>query len=465
MRTVLRHLRTAWMEYQDTRDGAVFAHATAARLGFDNAFTMLPKGSSWGTRKAGNLTDSKIRVRTFGKGFAGVIAQPGPGDEAVFGKWVSSPAIEGDKLVADPKATNPIDWLSVSGHGSGGDVWGNGGGSNARIALAEAFSDNLGEPRSGRLKCVMIPSCNNVYEDLAPMWLPMFNHPQPVHLLLGYDMSYTGGAIGAFVMAKFVEAIVKNRKIPLIEAWQQANEAMKSPQPWAALAAKGAEGLNVEDWIAGKLPALSNVTDLLHFNTDHAAGKTAKLVDENYHLNWVMADGTVIAMTNNSPSNATVGLFAGNKGKIRVKAKKASKKLSKGQVVYLLVYLYRPNKKFDMTDLLEPDPALLAPDAGTGQPVITFEKGRSWRDEANNVDAWKIVVPKDTETLELDFTVKASSTTTFKDDGPGGTHGRFLLHFMHDFDVWKDEDTGREHLFANADGDYYAAPHGALLRK
>lgn len=467
MRTVLRHLRTAWLEYQDTRDGAVFAHASAARLGFENAFTLLPKGTSRTTRKAGNLVDTKIRIRTFESKkttFNGLIGQPGPSDKATLEKWVSSPSIEGDQLVSDPAATNPIDWLVVSGHGSGGDVWGNGAGTDADINLAEAFNANVAEKRSGRLKCVLVPSCNNVHEDLAPAWLPMFNHPQPVYLLLGYEQSYTGGAIGARVMAKLVDAIVKNRKVPLVQAWQTANEATHSPQPWAALVAKGAEAMNVEDWIAGALPVLANVTELLHFNSEHSTGKAAKLVDENFDVSWVMADGTVVDMTNNFPSNTAVGLFAGKKGTIRIKAKQASKRFTKGQEAYLFVYLYRPTKAFDITDLLEIDASLLTAHPNTGKPVVNPEKGRSFREEAGNVDAFRLVIPADTDTLELGFTIKASATTKFKADGPGGTHGRFLLEFTHTFEMY-DDGAGRQMVLGHYEGSSYAATAGALLRK
>lgn len=466
MRTVARHLRMAWLEYQDTRDGAVFAHASVVRLGFENAFSLLPRGASRSIREATNLTGTQIRVRMF-KGktttFRGLIGQPGSADQAVLEKWVSSPAVEGDSLVSDAAASNPIDLLVVSGHGSGGDVWGDGTGDWAEINLAEAFSANVAAKRSGRLKCVIVASCNNLHEDLAPAWLPMFNHDDPIYLLLGYEQSYTGGAIGAHVMARFVDAIVKNRKAPLIDAWKKANEAVRSPQPWAALVAKGAEAMNVEDWTAGTLPVLTNVHELIHFNGAHASGRRARLVDDKFDVSWVMADGTVIDMTNNSPGNTKVGLFAGKSAKIRIVAKKASLAFRKGQEVYLLVYLYRSSKAFDITDLLEIDPSLLAPHPGTGKPVVNPERGRTLREEAGNVDALRLAIPVDTDMVELDVTVKASATKKFKDDGPGGTHGRFLLHFVFDYQIY--EDAGREVVFPHIDGDSYAATAGALLRK
>lgn len=467
MRTVLRHLRFAWLEYQDTRDGAVFAHSAVARLGFENALASLPKAKGSHTkREASNAGASKFTVKTFKSGskkFNGLIAMPAEADAALFRTWVNSPAIDSGKLSSDPAAAEPIDLLVVSGHGGGGDVWGDGSGDWALIDFAAALGDNVDAPRSGRLKCVIVPSCTNVHEYNAPLWLPLFDHDDPVHLLLGYHDSYTGGSTGAYVMAKFVQAIVDNRSVSLIDAWKSANEAVKKVQPWAALVAKGAEGLNVEDWIAGKLPALSKVQDLRHFSADDPSGKDVKLIDENYDVRWVMGDGTVIDGSNNRAGDTKVGLFAGKPGKVRIKAKKADRKFKKGQEVYLFIYLYRETKKFDISDLLTFDAELLKDHPDTNTPVVTPEKGRTTRPEANNVDALRIVVPSDTDTIELGFTVKSSATTKFTGDGPGGTHGRFFLDFAFEVDRYTDPDTGREYVYGIQHS--YPMIAGALLRK
>ena len=458
----------AWLEYQDSRDGAVFTHASTARLGFENAFASLPRAAgSRSARSASNFTDSSVVVKGFksgGKAFRGLIAQPGEVDQPMFERWINSPALDNDKLVSDPAAADPIDLLAISGHGSNGGVWGDGSRDYAELNLSSAFEAHAAEARSGRLKCLMVPSCNNVHEDMAPAWLPLFNHDQPVHVLLGYHQSYTGGAIGARVMAKFIDAIVKDRRIPLVEAWRVANEGVRVQQPWAALVAEGAEGMNLEDWVAGKLPPLSRVQKLSHFDWFHPAGERAKLIDENFEVRWVMADGTIIDRSNNIPAETHVGVFDGQPGTVRIRAKRPAATLKKGQEAYLLVYRYRASKKLHIDDLLVFDPALLKPHPDTGQPVVTPEKGKSPRDEVDNVDAFRVIVPADTMELELGFTIKAAATKNFDADGPGGTHGRFFLDFFHDF-VLHELDPGRFIVAANLGGNSFAATAGALLRK
>ena len=392
----------------------------------------------------------------------GLVGHPGEGDQPLFERWVTSPALDGDAFVADVAAPAPIDWLVVSGHGSNGGVWGDGSGDYAEINLSSAFTAHQAEARSGRLKCLMVPSCNNVHEDLAPAWLPLFNHDQPVYLVLGYHLSYAGGAIGAWVMAKFVDKLARNPSMPLVEAWQHANEAVRRTQPWAALVAKGAEGMNLEDWANGTLPTLSKVTELLHFNADHPAGKPAKLVDENYEVRWVMDDGTAIDMKNNLPGNAAVGLFDGRPGRISIRAKRASKAFRAGQEVFLFVYRYRPDKAVSVNDLLHFDADLLAPHPDMGQPVVTPVSGKAqYRDD---ILGFRIVCPADADVLELGFTVESSATKAFKPDGPGGTYGRFLLEFFHDYEFYELVDENREIIAERLDGKSYAATAGALLR-
>jgi hypothetical protein len=350
--------------------------------------------------------------------------------------------------------------LITSGHGSSGSVWGDGSGKSADLEVATAFSDNVANPRAGKLKCVLIPSCNNVHSDTGPMWLPMFNHAQPVHVLLGYESTYSGGLIGASVMAKFVQKLAKDPKAPIIAAWRAANEAVSKKQPWAALAAKGGEKLNIDDWVNDKLPSLANVTDLLHFNAAAPSGLPAKLEDDRYEVRWIMHDGTVIDLTNNSPANAKVGLFEGKTGKVRIKVLKPALKFKKGQEAWLLVYLYRDSKPLDIDKLLKFDKSLLDPHKDTSKPVVTPEKGRSGRfEDEHHVDAFRIVVPADTDVLELGFTIKSDATKSFKGDGPAGSHGRFLLDFFPP-DGWS--------MFENIvfSGDRsFSATTGALLRK
>ncbi len=470
MRTLSRSITMAWLEYQEAGDGAAFTHVCTSRLGFRNAFATLPraKGSST-TRVATNARDSKFVVRAFtdhGKRpLRGLIGIPGKADEALFTKWISNPGVSGDTLSASPSASSPVDLLVVSGHGGGGDVWGDVSGSSTEVSIPAAFLQNEQQPRSGRLKCIISPACSNVNMHAAPFWLAAFQHPQPVHLVLGYEGGYRGGAFGARALTMFAEELAKDHKVPLIQAWRTANERVRPQQPWAALAALAGEGLNLSDWISGDLPPLANVGDLLHFNSDHPDGQDVELIDENYQVSWVMDDAaqTVIHMRNNSPMNTSVGLFAGKRGKIRIRSKKPIGDLKKGQEVYIFIYKYRPDKEFNIDDLLTFDTTLLHPHPDTGVPVVNPEEGRVLRPGAPTTDALRIVVPFDTNRLELGFTVNASAPDVLKPDGPGETHGRYLLDLFHQHATMFFQ--GRNLVVQQIGGRAFPATDGALLRK
>lgn len=475
MRSVSRNLTMAWVEYQDTGDGAAFTNICTSRLGFKNAFAALPRAKGVSTaRSAANAKDSKFVVQAFSdhgkKPLRGLLAIPNAADHDVFEQWVSNPAIDGDKLVTDPAAPVQVDLLVLSGHGGGGDIWGTASGSKARVSPPHSFLLNEDRPRSGRLKCLITPACTNLNVGLAPLWLPAFKHASPLHLVLGYEDRYLGGAFGARALAKFAELIVKDRQMPLIEAWRRANERVRPAQPWAALSALAGEGLNLRDWMRNDLPPLANVEQLLHFNADHPGGEDVELEDKDFEVSWVMDDAsqTVIDMQNNQPGNTSVGLFEGKPGKIRLRAKHAAKHFKQGQVLYLHIYKYRRSKPLDINDLLSFDEELLEPHPSTGVPVVRLEVGRiDVRDQANRMapttDAVRIVVPFETDVLELGFTVSPSATKTLRSDGPAGTHGRYVLDFLHRPVLMEQE--GAEIVVPLSDGRTFAATGGALLRK
>ncbi|MEM6295282.1 MAG: hypothetical protein AAGA54_28680 [Myxococcota bacterium] len=464
----------AWVEYQDSGDGVVFTHACTSRLRFKNAFAALPRTSSSSrNRVASNAADSKFTVHTFsdhGKARrSGLLAVPHIRDNAVFERWVSNPGIADGKLVSDPGAPTQVDLLVLSGHGGGGDVWGDVSGSKARISPPHAFQINEDDTRSGRLVCLITPACTNLNLGLAPLWLSAFKHPQPLHVVLGYEDRYSGGAFGARALAKFADTIARNRKMPIIEAWRRANESIRPAQPWAAIAALAGEGLNLHDWVRGDLPPLSNVETLLHFSGDHPGGQEAPLTDPNYEVRWVMHDAarTVISMDNNVPGNEEVGLFEGKPGTIRIRAKRREKDLEQGQEIYLHIYQYRRSKLFDITDLLTFDADLLRPHPATGVPVVRLEKDRITPRERQKrkvpmFDTVRIVVPEPTDRLELRFNVNPSATKTLKPTGPAGTHGRYVLDLIHR-PVLMEED-GFEIVTPLSNGRSFAATAGALLR-
>jgi|GEM_PF-3180215 len=468
MRAIEKHLRFAWLEYEDSRDGAVFTHASTSRLGFENALSDLPRAKGSRTsRSTSNLFYTKIRLKTYGKHrkrpFRGLLAIPGDGDESTLERWVTSPAIEGDKFVSEPNAGAPIDLLVVSGHGSSGDVWGDASGERAQINLPNAFGMYIDEERSGRLKCLIVPTCNNLHEALAGSWLPLFNHEKPVYVVLGYEGSYTGGPYGAQVMANFVRELSATPTLPLIRAWQNANEAVAEKQPWGALAAKGAEKMSLQGWLDDSLPTLTRAHKLLHFNSDHPNGRPPT-ADREYEVLWIMEDGTEINERNNHSANAKIGLFDGEKGKIRIRAMKPGRTLKRGQQVYLLIYLYRGSRQMELRDLLSFAPNLREPQQSTGEAVVTIEEEKAVFNDSL-VDAVRITVPSDTDVLQLSFEVSKSATNTFKASGPRGTHGRFLLDFVYEYEFYESVNGD---LWINptseAHRNVFAANTGALLR-
>ena len=431
MRAVIRRLRTAWLEYEDDGDGVVFVHAASTQLGIRNALALLPAGPGGRrTRMASNLPDLDMRVRAYrqdGQVFRSIVAHPADTHQAELERWICSPGVDGGALVARTSASDPIDLLVISGHGSGGSVWGVLSGVGADLEIASAFADHAHEPRSGRLKCLIVPACNNLNVKLAGAWLAAFNHPKPVYLILGYESTYSGGPIGARVMARFVETLARKRSRPIVDAWRLANKPNR--QPWAAFAAKGAEKMSLADWAAGSLPELSNVDQLIHFSEASPGGVPAKNHDDRVELRWVMEDGTVLDFSNNGVRHPRNGLFDGAAGKIRIKALQLNARLKRGDECFLKIYHYRQNRPIDVSDLLQFEPRLFVPAPATFRPVVTPMRGTTGRSAHSRVDGFLIVVPDDTDTLELGFTVNANATSAFGADGPGGSHGRFLLDF------------------------------------
>ena len=162
---------------------------------------------------------------------------------------------------------------------------------------------------------------------------------------------------------------------------------------------------------------------------------------------------------NPTATNAAVGLFEGKRGKTRITPKHGHLKFAKGAEAWLLVYYYRRTKAFDIADLLEFDDDLLDVHPDTSQPFLTLEKGRTARANASHVDAIRIVVPVDSTEFEFDFTVRNDASKRFKNDGPGGTYGRFLLEFFPP-DEWLMRGNRVE-----CNTSTFAATTGALLRK
>ena len=286
-------------------------------------------------------------------------------------------------------------------------------------------------------------------------------------MILGYESRYSGGAIGARALAAFGDVLTERPGLPLIKAWRRANESVRPKQPWAALAAVAGENLNIRDWRRNHLPPLANAETLLHFNAAHPKGREARLEDERYAVRWVTDRGTEVTMENNQPGSDEVGLFAGRRARIVIRAKQEARKFKQGQHLQLFIYRYRSSKNIDLGDWFEFDSADLKPHPNTGVPVVVPEVGRvdpAVRSLATT-DSLRIIVPQDGMRVELGLKVKPAAQLPDLRDGPSGTFGRFLLDLVHNPLLVDDPILGRPHIVPKEDGgNTFEAAAGALLR-
>ena len=303
-------------------------------------------------------------------------------------------------------------------------------GVDARTDLIRGIAKGITNPRSARTKVLIVASCTNVNDRLARFWLPAFNHESPLHLILGYESGYAGGAIGARVLGRFADKLVRFPREPIIQLWRSANTPNR--QPWAAIAAKGSEELSLDTWARGAAPALANVSQLTFFGESSASGVPVRLGSERFELRWVMDDGTVITPETSGSGHPEIGLFDGKAGQIRIRATRERDHFRSGEKAYLFIYRYRPEKPIDASNLLEFDRSLTEPHPNTGRPVVEFDPRP--RDDipesAAQRSSYLITVPSDGGELTLPFRIREAATQSFAADGPGGSHGRFMLFFL-----------------------------------
>jgi hypothetical protein len=187
--------------------------------------------------------------------------------------------------------------------------------------------------------------------------------------------------------------------------------------------------MSIADWAAGSLPELSNVDQLIHFSEASPGGVLAKNHDDRVELRWMMENGTVLDFSNNGVRHPKDGLFDGAAGKIRIKTLQPSTRLKRGHKRFLKIYHYRRTKPIDVSNLLQFEPRLFFPALASFRPIVTPMRRTTGRSVHSRVDGFLMVIPGDTDTLELGFTMNSNATSAFAADGPGGSHGRFLLDF------------------------------------
>lgn len=440
---VVKPLHFAWLEFQDVRDGIVFCHTMADRLGAKNIFGNLPIDPANKQRRKPNNTpavDVDFVVKTHQSGsktkYQAIIGYPRSNSAAFLEEWILNPGLLNSELVVTDTAEQ-ADIISVSGHGSAGIVWGNGfaNAQNQALFLGSALSNKVSMARSGRMKMLIIPACYNGTFDAFEIWEKCFTRSEPIYWIFGYEKTYSGGETGAQVMNSFTRYIEANPQKPLLEAWHTANK--KYGQHWGAFVIKGAETISYSDWVSGKLPKLGSSADVVHYGEGIPTGVKAVANADPYRLRFLSSDRTVV----NSGNNYMLYLIPGDTGWIRIECEPGTPGLKQGDVIHLYTFLYRPDHGgAKMDKIFEFDASLTAVNAATNKPVVEFlvndnpwmkAKG-SANPDAGIKNGLRVVVPSDTRTLELQFTVKTGLAAHFKKDGPNdyngnASYGSFVL--------------------------------------
>lgn len=431
---VVKPLQFAWLEFQDVRDGVVFCHTMADRLGAKNIFGNLPVDPADKSKRKPKNTpalDIDFVVRSHHSGaktkYQALIGYPRSKSAKFLGQWVLNPGFLNGELVVSNTAEQ-ADIVTVSGHGSAGIVWGNGYASaqDQAFFLGSALSNNVKMARSGRMKMLIIPACYNGTFDAYEIWEKCFTRSEPLYWIFGYEKTYTGGEVGAQVMNEFTRYIKANPQKPLLDAWHTANK--KYAQHWGAFILKGAEKISYSDWVSGKLPKLGSSTDVVHYGEGKPTGVKAVANADPYRLRFLFSDRTVV----NSGNNYMLYLIPGNTGWIRIECEPGTPDLKQGDVIHLYTFLVRPDHAgAKMDKIFEFDSSLTAVNAVTKKPVVEFlVNDNPWMKAkgAANPDAGiknglRVVVPANTRSLELKFTVKSGLAAHFKKDGPENNNG------------------------------------------
>lgn len=340
VRTVPRHRTFAWIEFQDERD-AVWFHHGLSRMGWVNPLSLLPAASVapsklpngveiTGGHRDNAHPDLEILLATHrmkvsaggGKAFkkaSGLFIRPTTEEHIRFlEKWIFSPGVNRDegKLTFGKDATEEIDLLVVSGHGGSGTCYTEGGPTDFHFLDAIDFAlHRLRAGTAGRPPLYLIvAACNNLVKDVAFIYQPV--HEQlMVRIIMGFADKYSGDAIGARVMHRFTELMRKKGKMPILDAWEKANE--RSGQDWGATLDVVAGEDTMEDLLT--LPELMPLMGIIHFADSHGSVSLAP-PDEPIAVRFVVhnADGTETEITKSNNTDPKVGLFPGQEGHLRI---------------------------------------------------------------------------------------------------------------------------------------------------
>jgi len=451
-RTILRNLTFAWVEFLGTSDGIAFL-AAAKRMGGNNLFEfLLPDPAAPDadfiparSKKPGVLAKRVGRfwmgkVNDFRELSADVHAQQTARDESKdFAEgWILNPAVLVTDVVGPPVLGTPTHFLAVSGHGSGGLVW---GGADDK----GAFSINMMQvPLSfasstthlvGSLKCVLLASCYNVSPDLGPLWVAALRRVSRIvgdntvglRLVLGYRDGYPGGNLGARAMTDFLGRVRKDPTIPIVEAWRKANtrasnKTLTRTLPWAAFAFETAAGDNFADWNDNKLSPVKLTDPILHFNSSTPASGEPAIEQRAVEIRWRMGDAAKTVIDTSNRLDPKVGLFSGEKASITIKLSATVPAPNKDEIAFLVFYYYRPAKSMDLAKLIDVKTA-------TAKDLdVVAREGLNIELQETSIQGFQLTAKTDgVRDFEIEFTLV--SPISLK-DGNDGTRGNITLGFF-----------------------------------
>ncbi|MDX2059181.1 MAG: hypothetical protein SFV24_15340 [Gemmatimonadales bacterium] len=420
-RIVTRHLRYAWLEYEDHRDGVFFDRTMSGTLGWRNLFLDLPPSA--GNKRIDRAhTDLDIRwlADPVQPTVQGLVARPRTADADFLGQWLINPGV---KRIADSEgeltfgadATDHADLVAISGHGAGGRVFGKALPGGAEIDLKALMTKHAATPTSGQLKYLVIASCFNASNYMAKSWLPILTKAKPLRGILGYSDHYLGDAAGADVTRRFGALLQKNPTMPIYDAWRQANEATN--QPWGAILRVEARKDNLIRWVRGHLDELSADGDVVHVDAT------------TFPTGVAVTDKPVPFRSDFGDEAFYDGLVAGRPGTFKLFAAKGHT-FKAGTTTRLVFFYYRPAKtEMDLDRLLSFDPMTL-PDGSPGIRKLVDANVKK-KHKTGRVDGLEITVAADTETIALPFRVLPDAIKHFPADPNGaGTHGLFWTYLF-----------------------------------
>ncbi|WP_394840323.1 hypothetical protein LVJ94_25910 [Pendulispora rubella] len=385
-------------------------------------------------RVSSNVPDLDIRWLS-DSGERGLIARPATNNGKFLEQWILNPGVAGGKLTAD-NTEEQADLVAVSGHGGGGYVYGNalGAKDDNRILLGAHLARHVSDPSTGRLKYLLVPSCSNLSEQWADQWLPILKKEKPVHGVLGYSATYPGDTQGAELMRNFCSALKADPARLLLDVWAEINEKSNPPVAWGAAQRVDARNDNLRDWVTKGLDVHSD-SDNVVWHYDHNSFPTGKKLlpsghADAYEIHFVMDDGTVLQEGNNSveDADASRGLFPGQRGVVRIRAKHPEDRFSPRDKFTVMFYFFRPLKhEMDLDALLIFDEGLFHSGGAPFARKLIDANELKRPGKTGKVDALEVTSCLGQE-VRLPFTVAPGAKNAFPRDPNGpNTHGLYTL--------------------------------------